>query len=137
MVLHSCRITLATFVAILSLGTSVERARAATIVGAGTSVFDELVDTPNTGGRINVDNTTAIFLTAGSYIATLFSFDAGQPGDVTPFLAVETLPNVFTAIAVGATQNLLGYRARHHRALWRCGGFYSRDGFDDLRGHQQ
>ena len=108
MVLHSCRITLATFVAILSLGTSVERAGAATIVGAGTSVFDELVDTPNTGGRINVDNTTTIFLTAGSYIATLFSFDAGQPGDVTPFLAVETSPNVFTAIAVGATQNLLG-----------------------------
>jgi len=77
-------------------------------IGAGTNIANDEVDTSNTGGRINVDNSNPISLAAGTYVASLFKFDAGQPGDVTPFLAVETSANVFRAVAVGATQNLLG-----------------------------
>lgn len=78
-------------------------------IGAGTGIANDEVDTPATGGRINLDNTTPLTLGPGTYNATLFTFDAGQSGDVTPFLARETSPNVFQAIAVGATQNLLGF----------------------------
>lgn len=105
MVRDPLRTTLAALAAIICVATSAD----AQTIGAGTGIANDEVDTPNTGGRINLDNTTPISLAAGTYTATLFTFDAGQSGDVTPFLAFETTPNVFQAIAVGATQNLLGF----------------------------
>jgi hypothetical protein len=102
------RHTLKTALAVLAAIICVVASAGAQTIGAGTGIANDEVDTPATGGRINVDNTTPLSLGAGTYTATLFTFDAGQPGDVTPFLATETSPNVFRAIAVGATQNLLG-----------------------------
>ena len=95
-------------VAVLATIVCVTASAHAQIIGAGTAIANDEVDTPGTGGRINLDNSNPISFAAGTYRASLFTFDAGQSGDVTPFLAVETSPNVFQAIAVGATQNLLG-----------------------------
>jgi hypothetical protein len=76
-------------------------------IGAGTGIPNDTVDTANTGGRINMDQGNPLNLPAGAYLVTLFSYDAGQTGDVTPFLAVSATgtdpTDLYTAIAVGNT----------------------------------
>lgn len=74
-------------------------------VGAGTSINNDATD--SAGGRINVDQNVPRTLQPGTYVATLFNFDAGVAGDVTPFLAVRpnaANTNAYVAIAVGTPQ---------------------------------
>src|SRR5688500_17367485 len=78
----------------------------AQVVGPGTAVANEQLDTPATGGRINVDQGFPVLLAAGTYTATFFNYDAGQAGDVTPFLAISNGVDSYQVIAVGATQAL-------------------------------
>jgi hypothetical protein len=93
-------------VVVVSAGTA-----AASQVGAGTGIANDEVDTPNTGGRINVDQGNPLNLPAGTYLVTTFSYDAGQTGDVTPFLAVSANgsdpTDLYTAIAVGSTVDVV------------------------------
>jgi hypothetical protein len=79
-------------------------------IGAGTAIPLEVVDTPNNGPRINVDESYAVTLEAGTYQATSFSFAAGQNGDVIPFLARLTgnNPNEYEIIALGAQADITG-----------------------------
>src|SRR5215211_5957524 len=98
----------------MALGAAVffsSRTAAASQVGAGTAIANDEVDTPNTGGRINVDQGNPLNLPAGTYLVTTFSYDAGQTADVTPFLAVSANGNdptdLYTAIAVGDTVNVV------------------------------
>src|SRR5215210_1658182 len=77
---------------VLTLGAVVSvscRTAAASQVGPGTAIPNDELDTPNTGGRINVDQGNPLNLPAGTYLVTTFSYDGGQTGDVTPFLAVS------------------------------------------------
>lgn len=79
-------------------------ARAA-VIGPGTAIPNEARD--SAGGRINVDQGSPLTLQPGTYTATLFNFDAGLAGDVTPFLATGGgASNQYTAIAVGSTQSI-------------------------------
>ena len=79
-------------------------------VGPGIGIANDELDTPNTGGRINVDQGNPLNLPAGTYLITTFSYDGGQTGDVTPFLAVSANgsdpTDLYTAIAVGDTLNV-------------------------------
>lgn len=67
---------------------------------AGSGITGSALDTIG-GTRTNVDLSTPITLPQGIYEATSFSFNAGQPGDVQPFLAVSTGTNTFSVIAAG------------------------------------
>ena len=71
----------------------------AVVIGPGTAIPNEATD--SAGGRINIDPGSPTTLQPGTYIATLFRFDAGIAGDVTPFLATGGANNQYTAIAVG------------------------------------
>lgn len=82
------------------------RAEAITI-GPGTTIVPNN-DLDNPGGRINVDQGFPVLLQPGTYTATLFNFDAGGPGDVTPFLAVSNGSDSYLVIAVGDTRNVVG-----------------------------
>lgn len=68
-------------------------------VGAGNTIPNDELD--SSGGRINIDTSTPLTLAPGTYTASLFNFDAGTVGDVTPFLATLTSDNLYQAIAVG------------------------------------
>ena len=89
---------------------SVAATAGAQVVGPGTNLADNN-GTDTAGGRINIDQSVAPTLPAGQYTATLFNFDAGIAGDVTPFLAFR--PNAadddtYQVLAVGATQSVAG-----------------------------
>ena len=75
-------------------------------VGAGITIPNDELD--GGGGRINVDTSNPLTLGPGTYTASLFNFDAGQSGDVTPFLATLTSGDLYEAIAVGADQTVSG-----------------------------
>lgn len=94
------------FLAVASLALLATSAPAQDVGAGNDTVGNELVDTG--GGRINVDTSTPLTLAAGDYIALTFNFDSGIAGDVTPFLAVLTSPNVYQAIAVGNPQTITG-----------------------------
>ena len=113
MTLHSPSAAALRFTVALALGAWVlvpARSAAGAQVGAGTGIPNDTVDTMNTGGRINVDQGNPLNLPAGTYLVTTFSYDAGQTGDVTPFLAVSANASdptdLYTAIAVGDTVNV-------------------------------
>ena len=88
---------------------SVSSAKAISI-GAGTDIPLELVDTPNDGPRINIDEGHAATLDAGPYRVVSFSFAAGQDGDAIPFLATLTgnNPNEYEIIALGDQVDISG-----------------------------
>lgn len=71
-------------------------------IGAGNGIPNDELDIQG-GPRLNVDRSNPAILAAGTYMATLFNFDAGMAGDVRPFLAVSTGTNQYQAIAVGNT----------------------------------
>jgi hypothetical protein len=70
----------------------------AVLIGPDTTIPNDEVD--SAGGRINLDVSSSVLLQPGTYAASLFNFDAGTAGDVTPFLATGS-GNNYTAIAVG------------------------------------
>lgn len=82
----------------------------ATLIGAGTGITLEVVDTPDGGPRINVDESYAVTLGAGPYQAVSFSFAAGQDGDAIPFLATLTgnNPDEYEIIALGNQVDISG-----------------------------
>jgi len=82
----------------------------AAMIGAGVGISLEEVDTPGGGPRLNIDENYTLTLDAGSYIATSFSFAAGQDGDATPFLATLTgnNDNEYEVIALGGQTVLAG-----------------------------
>ena len=104
------RRSIVVFLVTVALGVAAP-ARAAQ-VGPGTDIPNDEVDTPGSIGRINVDQGSPLMLPAGIYIATTFSFDAGQSGEVTPFLAVSAdgsdPTDLYTAVAVGARIDVPG-----------------------------
>ena len=81
-------------------------ARAQFTIGPGTSIPNDGVDTPATGGRINVDQGNSLLLAPGTYRATRFNYDAGVSGDVAPFLAVSNGTNSYQVLALGNTVNV-------------------------------
>ena len=103
------RIPFAVVVAASLLMFSVSSATAQSI-GAGTGIELEVVDTPDGGPRINVDESYAVTLDAGVYQASSFSFAAGQDGDAIPFLATLTgdNPNEYEIIALGSQVDITG-----------------------------
>jgi hypothetical protein len=114
MKLHSPCAATRTWILALTLGASAlawSRTAAGSQVGPGTGIANDELDTPNTGGRINVDQGNPLNLPAGTYLVTTFSYDGGQTGDVTPFLAVSANgsdpTDLYTALAVGDTVNVV------------------------------
>lgn len=77
----------------------------ASTIGPGSGLAGPLVVDTIGGTRTNVDLSSTLFLPAGQYNATNFSFNAGQPGDVQPFLAIVTGTsgghNLYSVIAAG------------------------------------
>jgi hypothetical protein len=84
---------------------SIAASAGAQVIGPGTGIANEENDTA--GGRINLDN-RPVTLPAGNYSATVFNYDAGIAGDVTPFLAIFTGGNQYQAIAVGSLLTIAG-----------------------------
>ena len=82
---------------------AISAAANAQIIGAGTAIANDQLD--SAGGRINIDLGDPESLPAGSYTASLFNYDSGGAGDVTPFLAVDDGAGGWNVIAVGATVN--------------------------------
>lgn len=99
----SGRLLAASLGACLALGAGVAGAQTFD-VGPGTGIANDENDTA--GGRINVDQGNPVTLEPGEYTATLFNFDAGVAGDVTPFLATGGAGNQYTVIAVGTDQTV-------------------------------
>ena len=91
-------------------------ANAAT-VGAGVGILTQAgannaFDTPSTGtsdqSRQNLDDKFFVTLPAGTYKATTWQYNAGQSGQVTPYLAVLTGADAYQIVAVGSTQTITG-----------------------------
>ncbi|MBN2291926.1 MAG: hypothetical protein JXM70_05840 [Pirellulales bacterium] len=76
----------------------------ARLIGAGTSIAHNTVDTHGGGPRLNVDDSFTLELPAGTYSATNFSCVSGQIGLVTPFLAKLTSDSLnYQVLALGDT----------------------------------
>jgi len=86
-------------------GTATET-RSAVVIGAGTGIPKDAVDTSGPNPRTNVDESFTQTLPRGTYRATDFSFAAGQTGDVKPFLGVSTGSNQYSVLALGDTVNV-------------------------------
>ena len=91
-------------------------ANAAT-VGAGVGILTQAgannaFDTPATAttdqSRQNLDDKFFVTLPAGTYIATTWQYNAGQAGQVIPYLAVLTGADAYQIVAVGSTQTITG-----------------------------
>ncbi len=91
-------------------------ANAAT-VGAGVGILTQAgannaFDTPATAttdqSRQNLDDKFFVTLPAGIYKATTWQYNAGQSGQVTPYLAVLTGSDAYQIVAVGSTQTITG-----------------------------
>jgi len=80
----------------------------ATPVGPGTEIPNDVLDTNDSNGRINIDQSASFTFSAGWWHATNFNFDAGRAGKVTPFLAVSNGADSYKVILIGATQTLSG-----------------------------
>jgi hypothetical protein len=78
-------------------------ANGAYIAGAGTGVLNQIVNTP--GPLVIVDKEHSVFITKGTYSASVFNYDAATPGDVTPFLCIRSGTG-YRVLAVGTTQNI-------------------------------
>ena len=77
-----------------------------TQVGPGTGIGGTALDTSG-GTRLNVDRTDPItFTTPGTYTVTTFSYDAGQTGNVQPFLVSGSPSN--TVLSVGDNVTVTG-----------------------------
>ena len=79
-------------------------------VGAGTGILalegaNNTVDTPSNGtndqSRQNVDISFTATLGPGSYSASTWTYQAGNTGSVTPYLAFSTGDHSYEIIAVG------------------------------------
>jgi PEP-CTERM motif-containing protein len=100
--------TISSLVAIIILALLPLSAQAGVIVGAGTSIPLEVMDTASGGPRNNVDRAYRVTLGPGTYQAALFSFAVGRAGSVTPYLAALNAPGSYTVVALGDTASFAG-----------------------------
>ncbi len=86
-------------------------------IGAGVGILqlpnpNNQNDTPTDGtsdqSRTNVDESFTTTLQAGTYNATTWSYNAGQFGTVTPFVAILTGADAYEVIAMGAQVDVTG-----------------------------
>lgn len=103
------------FVAVATAGLAMS-AHAVTI-GAGVGILqaagaNNAFDTPSNGttdqSRQNLDDSFFVSLPAGTYQATIWEYNAGQAGSVTPYLAILTGSDAYEIIAVGSPRDITG-----------------------------
>jgi hypothetical protein len=89
----------------------------AVTIGAGPGILllvgaNNASDTPTDGttdqSRQNLDDSFTATLGAGTYIASSWSYNAGQTGSVIPYLAMSTGPNTYQVLAVGSQVDIVG-----------------------------